>query len=279
MKKWIAIALIALTAAGIFSGCGAEKKDVLKVALSPDYAPMEFVDLTKTGQDQFVGFDVSLAKYIAAELDMDLQISPMDFNACQAAVSTGNVDMALSGFSWMPEREENYNLSDFYYAGENETEQVLITLATNGDKYATLDSLAGLKVGAQSASLQEALVKDQLPDCELVSFTTIDTGLLMLQKGDFEVMAVATGNADAIITNNPQYAKSGFRFEVDEKLTNYLILMQKGNDELTAKVNAALAKAKAAGYYETWYAEAQAIAGVEISFDESGNAVTEPSTN
>lgn len=39
---------------------------VLTVALSPDFSPMEFVDSSKIGQDQYVGFDVTLAKYIAA---------------------------------------------------------------------------------------------------------------------------------------------------------------------------------------------------------------------
>ena len=34
----------------------------LKVAMSPDFAPMEFVDLAKKGDDQYVGFDVILAK-------------------------------------------------------------------------------------------------------------------------------------------------------------------------------------------------------------------------
>ena len=38
---------------------------VLTVALSPDFSPMEFVDSSKTGQDQYVSFDVTLAKYIA----------------------------------------------------------------------------------------------------------------------------------------------------------------------------------------------------------------------
>lgn len=37
----------------------------LHVALSPDFSPMEFVDSSKTGQEQYVGFDVSLAKFIA----------------------------------------------------------------------------------------------------------------------------------------------------------------------------------------------------------------------
>ncbi len=52
---------------------------------------------------------------------------PMSFDACQTAVQVGAVDMSISGYSWTKERAENFNLSDYYYAGNNETEQVIIT--------------------------------------------------------------------------------------------------------------------------------------------------------
>lgn len=279
MKKFI-VMIIALTMlASLAAGCAQSGSDkpVLKVAMSPDFSPMEFVDPTKTGQDKFVGFDVSLAKFIAQELDMTLEIMPMDFDACQAAVASGKVNMSISGFSWTEKREANYNLSDYYYAGENETEQVLITLKENAGKYTTVESMKGLKVGAQGASLQEQLCTDQLPDCELIVYTDINTGLLQLKKGDFDVMAVAKGNADALINNNPEVAMSGFEFEVDPKMTNNLILLQKGDDELTKKVNEILAKALGAGYYESWYEEALNTAGVDVSYDVDGNPITEPS--
>ena len=274
MKKYIAFAIALCLALTLFAGCNSGKSATLKVAISPDFAPMEFVDPTKTGQDKFVGFDVSLAKFIAQELDMTLEIMPMDFDACQAAVASGKVDMSISGFSWTEKREANYNLSDYYYAGENETEQVLICLKENAGKYTTPESLKGVKVGAQGASLQEQLVTDQLPESELVVYTDINTGLLQLKKGDFEVMAVAKGNGDALINNNPEITMSGFEFEVDPKMTNNLILLQKGNDELTKKVNEILAKALAAGYYETWYEEALNTAGVDVSYDVDGNPIS-----
>ena len=44
MKKYIAIALAAVLALCLMAGCGGEKKPTLKVAMSPDFAPMEFVD-------------------------------------------------------------------------------------------------------------------------------------------------------------------------------------------------------------------------------------------
>lgn len=272
MKKLIALTLVLVAVLAMFAGCG-KKKETLKVAISPDFAPMEFVDPTKSGQDKFVGFDVSLANFIADELGMELEIVPMDFEACQAAVGMGKVDMSISGYSWTEKRAANYNLSDYYYAGENETEQVLITLASNGKNFKDAASIADLKVGAQNASLQEELCKAQLSNAELITFTDISTGILQLKKGDFDVMAVAIGNANAIIASNPELAMSGFQFEVDEAAENNLILLPKGDDEMTEKVNEILAKALAAGYYETWYEEALNTAGVEISYDADGNPI------
>lgn len=272
MKKLIALTLVLVCVLALFAGCG-KKKETLKVAISPDFAPMEFVDPSKSGQDKFVGFDVSLAKFIADELDMELEIVALDFEACQAAVSSGRVDMSISGYSYTEKRAANYNLSDYYYAGENETEQVLITLASNGKNFKDAASIEGLKVGAQHASLQEELAKAQLPNAEVITFTDIGTGILQLKKGDFDVMAVAIGNANALIANNPEVAMSGFQFEVDESAENNLILLPKGDDEMTAKVNEILAKALAAGYYETWYEEALATAGVEVSYDADGNPI------
>ena len=279
MKKLLALVLAMAMSLSMVacSSSSASSAETLKVAISPDFSPMEFVDLSKSGQDKYVGFDVSLAKYIAAEMGMELELMPMSFDACQAAVSTGKVDMSISGFSYTAERAENYNLSDYYYAGDNETEQTVITMAENKDKYTTAADFAGVKVGAQTASLQEALVNEQLvPEgAEIVIFSDINTGVLQLKKGDFDVIAVAQGNGEAIAANNPDVAVTDFLFEVDDESANNLILLQKGDDELTAKVNEILAKAYAAGLYGEWYAEAQELAGIdtaaEVGYDDEGN--------
>lgn len=76
------------------------------MALSPDFSPMEFVDSSKTGQEQYVGFDVSLAKFIAEELGVSLVIEPMSFDASQTAVYTASVPMSISGYSWTETRAE-----------------------------------------------------------------------------------------------------------------------------------------------------------------------------
>ena len=243
----------------------------LTVAISPDFAPMEFVDPTKTGQDMYVGFDVILAHYIADELGLELVLMPMDFYACQTAVYTGIVDMSISGYSWTEERELNANLSNYYYAGDNEDEQVLITLKGNEGKFDSLEKLSGIKVGAQNASLQQSMVEDQLPDSQLVLFTDIGTAVLQLKSGDFDCIAVAGGNADAIIASNPDIIKSGFNFYVDPKETGNVVLLQKGADALTEIVNQILAQSES--YWGDWYEIAQTISGIDQSYDDEGNVI------
>ena len=281
MKKFFALLLCLSTLLSLAS-CGItndteEVKTVtdgkLTVAFSPDFAPMEFVDLTKEGQDMYVGFDVTLAKFLAENLRLQLVLVPMSFDACQKAVANGTVDMSISGFNWSQEREDNFNLSDYYYASVSHDAQVLITLSSNEEKFATAESLAGARIGVQKSSTQEDLTADQLPDSERISFTNLDEAVEQLISGEFDCIAVADGNADAIIAAHPEIIKSGFRFEITEKQIGNLILLQKGNDELTELVNNVLSKAKM--YYETWYADARATAGIETSYDDEGNPITD----
>ena len=294
MKKLIASILVTALLACGFTGCAGSSgpaethytvsgnfSDVtvstitagkLTVAISPDFAPMEFVDPTKTGQDMYVGFDVILANYIADELGLELVLMPMSFDACQTAVYAGTVDMAISGFSWTPERAENANLSSYYYAGDNEDEQILITLKGNEGKFDSAEKLTGIKIGAQNASLQQSMVEAQLPDSALVLFTDLGTAVLQLKSGDFDCVAVAGGNADAIIASNPDIIRSGFSFYVDPKETGNVVLLKKGADELTDIVNHILAQSES--YWGAWYATAQAISGIDQSYDDDGNAIT-----
>ena len=281
MKKFIALSLAVLMMLGMFAGCNASDDDAdtnelglvtegkLTVATSPDFSPMEFVDL----EGNYVGFDIMLAEYIAEELGLELEIVPMSFDACQTAVSMGTVDMSLSGFSWKEDRAANYNLSDYYHAGDNEDKQTIIVLAENAGKFTTAESLAGQKVGAQGASLQETLAAEQLTESEIVTVADLNTALMQLRNGDFVALVVAEGNGEAIIANNPDIALGGFYFDVDEKYTGNVIMMTKGDDALTEKVNEILAASEQ--YWGEWYEAAQNIAGVDVSYDDEGNVITD----
>lgn len=242
---------------------------VLYVTLSPDFAPMEFVDSSKDGQEQYVGFDVTLAKYIADYIGVDLVIEPMSFDACQTAVYTGSVPMSISGYSWTEERGENYEISDHYYAGDNETEQVILIKKTDADKYTSAEDFSGVDVGAQNASLQMNLLTSQLPDANPVTIGDLGVGVLELQNGSIEALAVAKGNAEMIIDSNPDLMICPWEFEVAAEYEANVILITKGETALLNIVNEALAKAYADGLYGTWYEDAVALAKSENAAEVS----------
>ena len=251
--------------------------ETLTVAMSPDFAPMEFYDTAKSGSDAIVGFDVLLAKFIAKELGMKLVIDPMSFDASMAAVSSGNADLAISGFSWTAERADTFLISDYYVAGENETEQILITKA--GTTINADTDFSGMKIGAQGGSLQELLVKEQLvtKGAQLELYININDAATALATGEIDALAVAYGNGEALASDT--IVLSDFYFEVEEKYKNNVILLNKNDAELLEAVNAALAKAMAANLYDGWYEACQIYAEVktldELGYDDEGNKITE----
>ena len=237
-----------------------KKSGALTVALSPDFSPMEFVDSSKQGQDSYVGFDVTLAKYLAEELGVQLEIKAMSFDACQTAVSTGSIPLSISGYSWTESRAENYELSDYYYAGGNESEQVILVRAEDAEKYTRPEDFDGVRVGAQNASLQMDLVTSQLPNADAVTIGEIGVGVLELETGNIDALAVTDGDGAQIIANNPGLVKCSWEFDIAEDFKANVILIHKGEKDLLDAINAALAKAYATGYYDSWYQEALEIA-------------------
>ena len=283
MKKLVCLLLAVLTVFALCA-CGSSEKSaldeikesgVLTVALSPDFSPMEFVDSSKSGQEQYVGFDVMLAQFIADELGVKLEIQAMSFDACQTAVSTASVPMSISGFSWTEERAENFELSDYYYAGENETEQVLLIRKDDADKYKSAEDFDGVDVGAQNASLQMMMVTEQLPNAKPYTIGDIGVGVLELQSGNIEALAVAAGNAEMIVDSNPDLMVCEWEFDVKTEYEANVVLITKGETELLEAVNAALQKAYDAGYYGEWYEEAVELAksenAAEVSIEDGAN--------
>ena len=230
---------------------------------------MEFVDSSKDGQEQYVGLDVFLAKYIADYIGVELVIEPMSFDACQTAVYTASVPMSVSGYVWTEERAESYEISDYYYDGDNKIEPVILIRAADAEKYTSSEDFNGVDVGAQNASLQMQLVTSQLPDANPVTVGDVGTGVLELQNGSIEALAVAKGNAEIIMDANPDLVLCPWEFTITEETEAFVILITKGETALLNVVNEALAKAYADGLYGTWYEDAVALAKSENAAEVS----------
>ena len=241
----------------------------LHITLSPDFAPMEFIDSSKDGQEQYVGLDVFLAKYIADYIGVKLVIEPMSFDACQTAVYTASVPMSVSGYVWTEERAESYEISDYYYDGDNKIEPVILIRTADAEKYTSSEDFNGVDIGAQNASLQMQLVTSQLPDANPVAVGDVGTGVLELQNGSIEALAVAKGNAEIIMDANPDLVLCPWEFTITEETEAFVILITKGETALLNVVNEALVKAYADGLYGTWYEDAVALAKSENAAEVS----------
>lgn len=231
---------------------------VIVMATSPDFAPMEFIDDSKEGQDMYVGLDIEFAKYIAENLGVELKIEAMDFSALQAAVSLGQVDMVLAGLAWKEERAEAMELSGFYNLTSEDNEQGILVKTTEVDKYQTAEDFSGKTIAVQNASLQQSLLESQLPDAKVELVTNIDDGVMMLIAGKVDGVGVAEANGKTIAGNYPEVAMSGFLYEYESE--GNVVGMPKGETELCEKINEIIAKAEAEDLFTKWNEEAKALA-------------------
>ena len=230
----------------------------LTVAMSTDFAPMEFVDLTKSGQEKYVGSDVELAKFIADKLGLELEIKAMDFDACQTAVSSKIVDISISGYSYTTERAASYLLSEDYFA-EGDSGQVAVITAANKDVYKDLASLnvAGVDVAAQNGALQQEIVEEQLPNATLKAIDDLNSAYDSLKAGTYAAVVVAKSVAETLVASDASFAIVEEQFD-DSKYTGYHALIEKSNTALCDAVNAAI-KELSDGQYAKWQEDAEAL--------------------
>ena len=232
---------------------------VLTVSMSTDFAPMEFVDLTKTGQEKYVGSDVELAKFIADYLGLELLIKTMDFDTCQASVANGIVDCSISGYSYTAQRAASYLLSEDYFS-EGDSGQVALIAKENVEVYKDLASLnqAGVEVAAQNGALQQEIVEEQLPNATLKAIDDLNAAYDNLSAGTYAAVVVANSVAETLVASYPEkYAIVPEAFD-DSKYTGYHVLIALGNDELKDAINEAIA-AVPEDQYKTWQDEGQAL--------------------
>ncbi|MBE5971095.1 MAG: transporter substrate-binding domain-containing protein [Lachnoclostridium sp.] len=231
----------------------------LMVGTSPDFAPMEFKDVTKTGDEQYVGSDMAMARYIAEAMGLELEIKAMEFSAIQQAVNSGTIDCGISGFAYTEERAANYGTSVLYNITAEDEGHTLLVKKGLGANYDEAADFAGKKVLAQNASLQQSLVMEQLPtDIQFQPVTTVTDGVLMLINDKADALAVSWDNGEMLIDAYPDVEFTTFKF--DHSDDGNIILMKKGEDELINAINEVLAEINESGIYDVWTEEAQALA-------------------
>ena len=271
-KKLLSAAALAMACMLSFAGCssssssssssdsdsssdasGVLNDNVLTVAMECGYAPYNWTQpddsngavQIKDSPDYAYGHDVMMAKHIAEELGMDLEIVKLDWDSLVPAVQSGTVDCVIAGQSITSDRLEMVDFTEPYYYAS------IITLVKADGPYANAASVADL-AGATCTSQQNTVWYDtclpQIPDANILPAQESAPAMLVAldaDKCDIVVTDQPTGLAACVAY--PDFKLLDFSgtdgaFQVSDEEINIGISIQKGNTELKDKINSVLDK-------------------------------------
>ena len=279
LKKLFAVMMVMALVLGCFAGCGGGDAEVegegdvqnevagdqslqsvldsgkLHVAVSPDYAPYEYLDLM-TGEIK--GSDIEFAKHIGEQLGVEVVFEQMSFESCLGAVNTGSVDLMISCMGYSPERAETMELSEQYNIHNNMTNTVLTT-AELAPTLNVGEDFAGLVIAAQNGSTMYDKAVDELPGVkEVKAISSIADGIMMLTEGKVDGVAMSSKVAEEFCGNYEGLGIAGFQFAANKK--GNVVGAPKGDVAMIEKVNEIILKATEEDLFLKWYEDAAAEA-------------------
>ncbi len=225
-----------------------KKSGKLVVGLSADYPPYEFTAKVD-GKTEYVGIDIEIAKKLAKDLGVKLEIKNMSFDSLLVALETNKVDAIISAMNPTPERKASVDFSDIYYSGK----QYIVINKKDASKYKNLADFKGQTVGAQNGSLQYNLVKDQMPGTTVKGLSKLNNLVLALQSGKINGIAMEEPTAKAYVANNNQLLAFDPGFSVSSDQTGSAIAFRKNSPALVAAANKTLAQIKKQNLLDTKY--------------------------
>jgi len=261
MKKNISKLILLVMSLVLVVGCTAtknsnenDKADVLSkikangklvVGTAPGYPPFEFT-VNKSGKSQVVGADIDLAKKIADEIGVKLEIKAMDFDALIMALQSSKVDMVITSMTPTEERKKSVDFSDVYFEGTNS----IIVNSNFSKDISKEDDLKNIVLGVQRGSVQEIYAKEVLKAPKIKSLTAIPDLIADMKNGNIDGIIASTVVAKI---NANQY--DGLKL-IDVNLSQAnkeeaAIAIKKGdNKSLLDIVNKTIKSLKDSGQYE-----------------------------
>lgn len=227
-------------------------KKVLRVAMECSYAPYNWTQPDdsngavpiKGASDYANGYDVIMAKKIAEELGVELEIVRSDWDSLVPAVQSGTVDAVIAGQSMTPERSEQVDFAGPYFYA------TIVCLTKADSPYAQAQGLADLAGATGTAQIATIWYDTCLPQIEGAEIKTA------AESAPAMLMALETGTVDFVCTDMPtaqgalqaypdmvllDFNDSDDNFVVDEGDINIGISMRKGNTELKKAIDGVLA--------------------------------------
>ena len=229
-----------------------KKSGKLVVGAEVSFAPFEFYMTGEDGMEYEAGFEMDLARQIAEDLGVELEIADQQFNGLITALQVGEVDLVISGMTATEERRNAVDFSDTYYVGE----QPFVVREADVEKYKTYDDIKGKLVGAQLGTIQQTILETQFPECESLLLPKVPTLLMELLNGNIEGVICSR-----IVATSYMNIYDGLAFAeipVDSNKNGVGVAVAKGDDNATllAAVNATVERVVADGTYDAWVEKA-----------------------
>lgn len=208
---------------------------VLKVAIPTDFPPYGFVDTSMQPE----GLDVEMAKYIAKEMHVKIDLVPATSANRIPYLQTGKVDLVISTLGKSPEREKVIDFSHAYSP---------FFLAVYGPKTMEIKDpahLAGKSISVTRGSVEDIqLTKVVPPGTNIMRFEDNASTIAAFVSGQSQLVATGVSVAANMMAHNPSL---GAQMKFVLKDSPNFVGVPKGDKELLAKVNAIIDAAKKNG--------------------------------
>jgi ABC-type amino acid transport substrate-binding protein len=217
----------------------AQRRGTLRVAVDYGFSP--FSDI-KDGQP--MGYDIDLARAVAAKLGLRVEFVPSGIEAIYEDLANAKADMAASAVPYAPEQGWRASFSSFYFnAG-----QVLVV--PRAALIAGVQQLGGRRVGAPLGSEADTyLRKLRANDPTISAQSNYDTAaevLADLRRGALDAAIVDNAAALQAVGRDPALRL----IEPALTLEPYVLAMPVAAFQLRAEVNRALEELRAEQFFE-----------------------------
>lgn len=235
------------------------ERGLLRVATEPYFPPYEFIDPALTGQEQYMGADMELARLIARRMGVELEIVPMEFTQVLPAVAERQCDLAISGLSFTPARAAMVEMSKGYHYTLGNAGSGLMIRQADGARIRNIGDLKSAVILAQAGSLQEALAADNIYEYrQFRRMPTMQEVYAALEEGRADAAIVDIENAQSYIAANPDCGLTvvpEVRFILEEQFDGDRIAGPKGETMLMYFVNGVIDEVLEDGHYQSWFSQ------------------------
>ena len=262
--KKLMLGIIAMAMMIVVTACSKEPvnhltkiKEEGKIVLgtSADYPPYEFHKLID-GKDEIVGFDIEIAKAIASDLGVELEIVDMKFEGLLAALASDDIDFVVAGMVADEERSKAADFSIPYYLGQ----QKLIVRKEDSAKLKGPEDFEGLKIGVQKSTTQEDIAIEQFTSAEIIGLSKITDLILELNTNKIDGIILAEPVANAYAAHNENLYVPEIILGQEDGIS---VGVKKGQSDLVEAINSTLKKLIEDGSIDRLVQEATELADQE----------------